>query len=241
MMSRTFGRRAGLLVCTAAAVLVMTGCSDSANRAGSEDPVAPAAVQSESPSHEHTTPEQDEPTPSSDPSSTGTSSPTAEPTEEPEPEGMSASQPVTISVPAIGVDGAETMQLGLQDNGMIEVPPYHGGSPPGWYVHSPTPGEVGPSVILGHRNALEGGPGIFADLPTMEPGDSITVTRKDDSVAHFTVYRTEEVDKSVGGFPTLEVYGNASGPELRLMTCDGLNRETGLMENNFVVFAALDD
>lgn len=204
--------------------------------------MAPAAVQSDSPSPEHTTtPEQQEPSSSPSPSHTQTATPAAQPTESPEPEGMPASEPVTISVPAIGVDTAEMMQLGLQENGMIEVPPYHGGSPPGWYVHSPTPGEVGPSVILGHRNALEGGPGVFADLPTMEPGDSITVTRKDGSVARFTVYRTEEVDKSVGGFPTLDVYGNTPDPELRLMTCDGLNRETGMMEHNFVVFAVLDD
>lgn len=152
---------------------------------------------------------------------------------------MPASEPSTISVPAIGVD-SEVMQLGLQDNGLIEVPPYQYGSPPGWYVHSPTPGEIGPSVFLGHRNGLEGGPGIFADLPQIEIGDSVEVTRQDGSVATFTIYRTEQFDKSRDGFPTLRVYGNTTGPEIRLLTCDGLNSETGVLEDNFIAYGKLD-
>lgn len=131
------------------------------------------------------------------------------------------------------------MQLGLQDNGMIEVPPYNLGSPAGWFIHSPTPGEVGPSVILGHRNGIEGGPGIFAGLPQTDVGDAIEVARQDGSVATFTVYRTELFRKDEG-FPTLEVYGNTEGPEIRLITCDGLNQETGMLEDNFIVYATLD-
>lgn len=156
---------------------------------------------------------------------------------EEEPVAMPPSEPATVSIPAIEVT-SELMQLGLQDDGKVEVPPFNLGSPAGWFIHSPTPGEVGPSVILGHRNGIEGGPGIFANLPEMEAGDTVEVTRQDGSVATFTVYRTGRFGKDE--FPTLDVYGNTTGPELRLITCDGLNRSTGILEENFIVYATLD-
>ncbi|WP_010525691.1 class F sortase [Nesterenkonia sp. F] len=149
---------------------------------------------------------------------------------------MDASEPATIAIPGLDVT-SEVMELGLQENGVIEVPPYGGGSPAGWFTRSPTPGERGPSVILGHRNAYEGGPGIFAELPSMEVGDSVEITRDDGSTARFTVYRTEQFSQE--NFPTLEVYGNTAGPELRLITCDGLNEETGALEDNFIAYAKL--
>lgn len=95
-------------------------------------------------------------------------------------------------------------------------------------------------MILGHRNGIDGGPGIFADLPDLEVGETIEVTRQDGTVAAFTVYRTELFGKDRESFPTLEVYGNTDGPEIRLITCDGLNEVTGVLEENFIVYATLN-
>lgn len=236
MLSRHVGRRAGLSVCAAAALLIITGCSagdDSARvsptSSGGESASATPTEQSPSPTTADPAPTQEE---------TPSQTPTPEPSQESESVALSASEPVTVAVPAIGVE-SDVMELGLQDDGLIEVPPYNYGSPAGWYVHSPTPGEVGPSVILGHRNGLEGGPGIFADLPQVEVGDSVEVTRADGSLASFTIYRVELFDKGEA-FPTLEVYGNTTGPEIRLITCDGLNAETGMLEDNFIAYGELD-
>ncbi|MGO1583232.1 MAG: sortase domain-containing protein, partial [Actinomycetaceae bacterium] len=173
------------------------------------------------------------------PSESGSGSPTpgGPPAAARTPTVLPASEPATIAIPSLGVESG-VIELGLQDNGVIEVPPYNLGSPAGWFVHSPTPGEAGPSVILGHRNGSEGGPGIFADLPETAVGDTIEVTREDGSLASFTVYRTEQFYQQE--FPTLDVYGNTPGPELRLITCDGLNPETGVLEDNFIVYAELD-
>lgn len=232
------GRRAGLSVCAAAALLILTGCSAGDDNAAADS--APAASESPSPIPPEPSPSPSSPeqSPTPTPEETPAAPPAPESEPEPTPEAMPASEPATISVPTIGVD-SELMQLGLQDNGLIEVPPYHYGSPPGWYVHSPTPGEIGPAVILGHRNGLEGGPGIFADLPQIQVGDSVDVTRHDGTVASFTIYRTDLVDKGEE-FPTLDVYGNTTGPEIRLITCDGLNSETGILEENFVAYGELD-
>ncbi|MFC0248298.1 sortase domain-bontaining protein [Citricoccus parietis] len=242
MKSPTTGRRAVLAGCAATALVLIASCSAPQGPSGAESAgpgeSSASAMAGPSATVSPTQTQAQTPAPTTSPSAAASDSTATTDPPEPEPETLPASEPTTISVPGINVE-SEVMQLGLQENGMIEVPPYNLGSPAGWFVHSPTPGEVGPSVILGHRNGIEGGPGIFADLPQTEVGDSIEVTRQDGSVASFTVYRTELFRKDEG-FPTLEVYGNTEGPEIRLITCDGLNEETGMLEDNFIVYATLD-
>ncbi|MFC6258171.1 sortase domain-bontaining protein, partial [Kocuria oceani] len=125
----------------------------------------------------------------------------------------------------------------LRDNGSLDVPPGDPGAPAAWYTGSPAPGEVGPAVLLGHVNATGGGPGVFADLRQLAPGDRIEVAREDGSTAVFAVDRGEQYGKD--DFPTLEVYGNTADAELRLITCDGYDPATGEFDDNYVVYASL--
>lgn len=150
---------------------------------------------------------------------------------------MPASRPVTLDIPVIGVR-TELLHLGLQKNGSLEVPEDTGnGAPASWYDGSPSPGERGPSIILGHVNALGGNKGVFADLRKLKTGDEIRISRTDRSTAVFTVDRGALYEKN--GFPTFEVYGNTPGPELRLVTCDGYDPATGLFDDNYVIYAKL--
>jgi len=161
---------------------------------------------------------------------------------QPEPEEPDLETPATapriVSLPTIQTQ-SEVMQLGLQQDGTLEVPPAAPGSPAGWYTGSPSPGETGPAILLGHVNATDGGPGVFARLRTLQPGDPITVERDDGKTATFTVSRAEQYVKDK--FPTEDVYGNTPGPELRLITCDGFDSTTGLWQDNYVVYAVLAD
>ena len=61
--------------------------------------------------------------------------------------------------------------------------------------------------------------------------------REDGTTAVFEFQRGEAYGKD--SFPTLEVYGNTRGSELRLITCDGYNPETGEFDDNYVVYATL--
>ncbi|MEE2570695.1 sortase [Pseudarthrobacter sp. J64] len=150
---------------------------------------------------------------------------------------LAASAPVTLSIPSIGVR-TDLLHLGLRENRSLEVPLDSGnGAPASWYTGSPTPGERGPSVMLGHVNALGGAKGVFADLRSLTPGADISVTRSDGSTAVFTVDRGATYSKN--DFPTFEVYGNTPGAELRLITCDGYDPNTGLFDDNYVVYAKL--
>lgn len=235
MTGSTTGRRGGLLASAAAAVLLATGCA-----AGSGDG-PPAASGSTSPAASSSATGTPSPTSSSTaaPSPTGTppaarATPTAAP--EDRPAVLDASEPVSLTVPSTGTR-SELLHLGLQEDGSLEVPPEGPGSPASWYTGSPTPGERGPAVLLGHVNATGGGPGVFADLRQLAPGDRIEVAREDGSTAVFAVDRGEQYGKD--DFPTLEVYGNTADAELRLITCDGYDPATREFDDNYVVYASL--
>jgi hypothetical protein len=147
---------------------------------------------------------------------------------------MAASPPVRVQIPAIGVD-SELMDLGLQDDGTLEVPP--AGFPAGWFTGAPTPGELGPAVIAGHVD-WDGSPGVFYDLRDVVVGDEITVQREDGSTAVFRVVETGQFSKDA--FPTAAVYGDLDHAGLRVITCGGdFDHAAQSYADNTVVFADL--
>lgn len=150
---------------------------------------------------------------------------------------MARSVPVRLRIPAIGVDTA-VMSLGLAADGTVRVPPIAAHSPAGWYDGSPTPGQTGPSVILGHVTVGSYGDGVFLYLSKLRAGDRVMAVRADGSVATFSVDRMQTVSKA--DFPTDEVYGNVDHPALRLITCGG-TRVTGGggYTDNVIVYASL--
>ncbi|MCW0216392.1 MAG: class F sortase [Pseudonocardia sp.] len=148
---------------------------------------------------------------------------------------LGRSLPVTLDVPAIGVHAA-VLRTGLAPDGTVEVPPL--GSPDAsWYENSPTPGERGPAVLLGHVDSARWGPGVFFDLRALVPGDEVAVTREDGSVARFRVDRVAQYPKTA--FPTAAVYGDLDHPGLRLITCGGaFDRSARSYADNVIVYAS---
>jgi Sortase domain len=154
--------------------------------------------------------------------------------EPPPAEPLPGSRPVSVSIGALDAR-SEVVPLGLDDDGSMEVP--QGAHLAGWYEQSPTPGELGPSVLAAHVDWADE-PGVFADLGGLEIGDEITVLREDGSVATFRVDRVESYPKAE--FPSDAVYGDIDHAGLRLITCGGsFDEETGDYEENVVVFAEL--
>ncbi len=229
MISRDNSHRRGFIAPAVAALILLGGCGSTDSPANTAGTSAGATTStSASPS---------EVPPTTSPATTPPpSAPAAAPEAPAAPEVLSASEPVTLSIPSIEVR-TDLLSLGLRENRSLEVPPGEPGSPASWYNQSPTPGERGPSVMLGHVNATDGGDGVFARLRSLGPGDRIEVSRGDGSTAVFEFQRGEAYEKN--DFPTVEVYGNTSGSELRLITCDGYNPDTGEFDGNYVVYAAL--
>ena len=92
-----------------------------------------------------------------------------------------------------------------------------------WFDQSPTPGEVGPSIILGHVNG-GGQPGDLANLKDVVAGSQVFIDRADGQRAVFEVSRVDTIPKD--SFPTDAVYNDTANPQLRLITC-GLGTTTG--------------
>jgi len=146
-----------------------------------------------------------------------------------------AAAPVQVSIPSIGVS-SDLLHLGLQADGTLEVPQGDDFDRAAWYDGSPRPGDIGPAVIEGHVSSKARGPSVFFELSTLAVGDRVEVLREDGTTASFEVYDLQQFPKN--GFPTLQVYGNTQGPELRLITCGGTIAESdGHFSDNIVVFA----
>lgn len=106
----------------------------------------------------------------------------------------------------------------------------------GWYKFSPTPGELGPSIITGHVDNYQG-PAVFFYLKDLQPKQKILITREDESIVTFEVDDVELFDQNA--FPTDRVYGNIDHAGLRLITCGGdFNVMTGRYLQNIVVYAS---
>ena len=153
---------------------------------------------------------------------------------------VARSVPVSIDIATIGVD-SRLQELGLDPNGTVQVPPLDASpltNEAGWYRYSPTPGSLGPALILGHVDSAAQGPSVFFRLGDLRPGEHVDVTLRDGTVTVFRVDGVREYAKA--RFPTRAVYGNLDYAGLRLVTCGGsFDYSTHHYLSNIVVYASL--
>jgi sortase (surface protein transpeptidase) len=147
---------------------------------------------------------------------------------------LPASQPTRIEIPAIGV-AAPVGAVGLNPDGTVEVPPLERADDTGWYRYGPTPGEIGPAVVLGHVDSKRG-PAVFFRLHHLKAGDTVRILRADGVTAVFRTTSVAEFPKTQ--FPTDRVYGGLDHAGLRLVTCGGsFDPVRGSYRSNIIVFA----
>lgn len=153
---------------------------------------------------------------------------------EPKSPSLPRSTPTEIDIEKISLS-AQLVPIELNADSSLQVPPDPNDA--GWYDKSPTPGEVGASVIDGHLDKV-GGIAVFWRLRELTPGDAIEISRADGSVARFVVEGVGQYPQS--SFPTNQVYGKINYAGLRLITCGGtFNYETHHYSDNIVVYAKL--
>lgn len=152
--------------------------------------------------------------------------------------GLPAAAPTSIQIPAIGVSSPVNV-VGLNPDATMQVPqpgPLYDQA--AWYRYSPTPGEIGPSVIIGHIDSAARGPSVFFGLSRLEPGQRIRVSRDDQTTMTFEVDAVQSYSKN--SFPAATVYGGTDRAALRLITCGGaFDQTTRQYRDNIVVFAHL--
>ena len=146
--------------------------------------------------------------------------------------------PTHICIPALRVQ-ASVMQLGLNADRTVQVPPLSRVGEAGWYRNSAPPGQSGPTVILGHVDSAVYGEGVFFRLGQLRSGDDVSVSRGDGRVATYRINRVDEISKR--RFPSQAVYGPTSGPAIRLVTCGGkFDSSTGNYEDNIIAYGTLN-
>jgi Sortase domain len=150
---------------------------------------------------------------------------------------LQRSMPVSVDIPAIGVD-SQLLHLGKNPDGTMQVPSLQTSSDQAaWYEYSVTPGQIGTSVIEGHVDSYQG-PAVFFRLGALQPGDTIDVTLADGITAIFRVTGVREYPKS--NYPAKIIYGATDYAALRLITCGGVfDYATGHYLSSTVVFASL--
>lgn len=146
------------------------------------------------------------------------------------------SEPVRVTIPAIGVDAGRLEPLQVDAGRRLPAPRRHDAI--GWHAAGPWPGQAGAAVLVGHVDSGTG-PAIFHRLGALRPGDVITIGRAAGPDAVFTVHRVERYRKEE--FPTRRVYGpTGNRAELRLITCGGaFDKSSGAYRDNTVVYATL--
>jgi hypothetical protein len=147
------------------------------------------------------------------------------------------SVPVSVAIPAIGVDSS-LLHLGVNADGTMRVPSLTTASgEAAWYKYSATPGQIGVSVIEGHLDSHQG-PAVFFRLGALRPGDRVDVRLADGVTAVFRVTGVREYLKSQ--FPARTIYGTSDHAALRLITCGGsFSYATRHYLSSTVVFASL--
>ena len=146
----------------------------------------------------------------------------------------SSADPAFVDITAIGATST-IVRLGTLLDGRLETP--NDFMKVGWWAGGVMPGAVGPAVLAGHLDSVQG-PAIFARLHLLKPDDRITIARRDGVVLHFAVTRIDRFPKDL--FPATQVYGPTSTRELRLITCGGrFDRQAHSYTDNTVVYATL--
>lgn len=122
--------------------------------------------------------------------------------------------PVSIAIPAIGVD-ASIETIGIVD-GQMQTPadPWN----VGWYGDLGAPGAVGNAVFAAHRDYWGAGPVVFYDLDRLGIGDTISVNG---GAGESVVYEVTGVASISADADFTGVISPHGGAEITLITCAG--------------------
>lgn len=140
--------------------------------------------------------------------------------------------PISITIEGIGITAAPVIDVGIEDNGDMEIP---GADGVGWYRFNPAPGQPGSAVLAAHI-AFGGKPGVFRYLDEASVGDRVVIQYDDGRTNEFEIIELAQYQKQE--LPTDRVFAKTGDPVLTLITCGGdFNRSLRSYEDNIVAYA----
>jgi hypothetical protein len=127
-------------------------------------------------------------------------------------------RPVRLLIPSLNTD-ASVESLGVQANGDMQTPHENPWDDVGWFQAGAIPGERGSAVIDGHLDRPGGYPAVFWELRQLHVGSVVIVIDAAGRRLHFHVTRVAFYAPQAA--PLQEIFGNAGGRYLNLITCAG--------------------
>ena len=148
--------------------------------------------------------------------------------------GATASPPVAVAIPALGVR-ARIVPEGIGPGGALDIPPP---AEVGWYDQGPAPGQDGTTVLAGHIDD-HGVAGAFLRLNDLQAGATVRVTTASGRVAAYTV--TERRMLPQDDLASSGLLSQQGAPELVMISCGGdYDEATHLYLDNIVIVATPD-
>lgn len=157
----------------------------------------------------------------------------------PEPVVLPFAEPTSIALPSIGVQ-SDLIAVGKLPDGTMEVPRAPNFNKAAWYKYSPSPGQYGAAIIVGHVDSSQNnGASVFYNLSRLKIDEPVNVVRADQTTAKFTIRAIRDYGKS--SLPDDIIYKPLTdSSELRLITCSGkFDSASRSYESVTVVFATL--
>ena len=141
-------------------------------------------------------------------------------------------EPTGLTIKRLGLKAKKVRGVGLEPDGQLEIPDE---TEIGWYKYGQSPGEIGSTVLAAHVS-WQGFLGPFADLPTMEPGDRISVQLSDGTERNYEAVERNQYPK--GELPYDKIWSRTGAESLVLITCGGeFNPEIKRYYDNIIIFA----
>ncbi|WP_410619754.1 class F sortase [Amycolatopsis sp. cmx-8-4] len=140
--------------------------------------------------------------------------------------------PAGLRIPDLHQTLDHIVDLGRAAGGRREQPGTAYGV--GWFADGPAPGSPGVAVLSGH-SAFGYANGAFAGLGTLMPGAEIVVRDETGHDARFAVRHTEVFPPDEPDSTLIAPEG--AGPELRLITSDGMFDSAGVTSQRVAVYA----
>lgn len=127
-------------------------------------------------------------------------------------------RPERLLIPRIQVN-APIEEVGIAPNGDLATPTRNPWVDTGWYSAGTLPGARGSAVIDGHLDRPGGAPAVFWLLRQLHAGDIVKVHESNGQTLRFQVTDVEYYEPQ--NAPLQQIFGDAGGTYLNLITCAG--------------------
>lgn len=146
--------------------------------------------------------------------------------------------PVRLRLARLGVS-APVLPVDVGTDGELRVP--NDPDVVGWWQGGARPGDGRGSIVIdGHVDSARFGIGVFALLPSLRPGDRVSVEDAAGDLRHYTVTGLRWYPRAE--LPTHEVFGQDVRERLVLITCGGrFDDDRAEYTHNVVVYAVPAD